>query len=761
MEKKSKVVSKRLRKQLDELERSKRYDEATQLLGPIARRGNADAQYEMGELLYHKMVHEAEAVVRNYSNFEKAIFWSDLFRKPELCKADFSDFSKMIDWYEKAVEQKHAKAMVELAEWYTPIVSRSSVKHVIKQSSFFTLKCDFNHALSLYIEALESGGDDSFFDVCVIGNLLHSPHVPQKVKDKVVKILYVRAKKGCYRSADHLLRIWESKYRSPQRKPYYDLQIDEHELLHTDWFRLLLDHEAECEKKNEYSARNALRLLSDLAKNGNQEALDMLTGIGMKTGGSSACWAGDVYYERKEYKKALECYLAGEYVYKLGGMYERGEGTTPDMEKAFYYYKQANDNYNIGRMYEQGLGTKKDLRKAFECYHKIVDRKIYEHDSEEEKNKILSARCSFRRLKKILFEQKDEIRITVAAKGQKSVCGFLFTSYGDCQFTIDWGDGQVEEINNEKGEEIQAEHTYAKPGKWNISLRSNETHTITSFHYTCETCILKALDVTQCPILIDLYCVNQALKRLDVSPNPRLERLVCRGNKLQTLNLRKNNRLTQLDCSNNPLRHLDWHPRYSALSKVCMKNTQNPGQTASLSILLKSNKGEECEPVTESSFGSVFLPLSYYMRCMDWSGVKAKMKEGGYPIIKCHSWAKYKSAFDDMRSRKDFCYTGIDRIVCEGGYTYYWLYSRREKQYIHQDLEDVLMNSTPWSETLDMPVEIREKEGWMMLPQVTWADVFCDCFSEMTYSHWQETEDIVREEQEFWERLRQRQEKYE
>ena len=46
MEKKSKVVSKRLRKQLDELERGKRYDEATQLLEPIARRGNADAQYD-------------------------------------------------------------------------------------------------------------------------------------------------------------------------------------------------------------------------------------------------------------------------------------------------------------------------------------------------------------------------------------------------------------------------------------------------------------------------------------------------------------------------------------------------------------------------------------------------------------------------------------------------------------------------------------------------------------------------------------------
>ena len=239
MEKKSNVVSKRLRKQLDELERGKRYDEATQLLEPIARRGNADAQYEMGELLYHKMVHEAEAAVRNYSKIEKAIFWLDLSRKPELCKADFSDFNKMINWYEKAAKQKHIKAMVELAEWYTPIRCGSSAKHVIKQSPFFTLKCNFNHALSLYIEALEIGGDDSFFDVCVIENLLHSPHVPQKVKDKVVDILQARVKKGCCHAADHLFRIWESKYRSPQRKPYYDIQIDEHELLHTDWFRLL------------------------------------------------------------------------------------------------------------------------------------------------------------------------------------------------------------------------------------------------------------------------------------------------------------------------------------------------------------------------------------------------------------------------------------------------------------------------------------------------------------------------------------------
>lgn len=533
-------------------------------------------------------------------------------------------------------------------------------------------------------------------------------------------------------------------------------------LLHADWFLSLLDYETEREKKEGYTGKNAIRLLNDLAEKGNRDALNKLTEIGMQLGGLVAGWAGDIHYALREYDIALRCYQLGKDKHGLAWMYERGEGVSPDAEKAFRYYEEAEDYYNMGRMYEQGIGTKQDLQKAFECYHKIVDRKIYCDDLEEEKQEILSARHSFRRLKKMLFTQKDEIRMTVVAKEPESVCVFSFISYGDCLFTIDWGDGQVEEINNEKGEEVRAEHTYVEPGEWHIRLRSDETHTITSFHYTCETCTLKALNVTQCPILIDLYCVNQALRHLDVSQNSRLERLVCRGNKLRALNIRKNNRLTQLDCSDNPLRHLDWHPRYSALVKVCMKNTQYPNQKiASLNSLLKSNKGEECEPITESSFEPVFLPLSYYMRCMDWSGVKTKMKEGGYPIIKCHSLAQYKSAFDDMRSRKDFCYTGIDRIVCEGGYTYYWLYSRREKKYVHQALEDVLMNSTPWSETLDMPVEIREQEGWMMLPQVTWADVFCDCFSEMTYSHWQETEEIVREEREFWEKLRQRQEKYE
>lgn len=752
MEKRNNVVSKCLQKQLNELVSNRQYDEAIRLLEPVARKGNADAQYKMGKLLYKKMTYTGARFV-----LEDVAYWMNKEKQQAVCPEDYPDANQMIYWYEEAAKQGHLKAIVELARWYIPFSCDSSqVGRIIKQSPSFALKSDLERALSLYMQALDAG-DDSFLTLQA-SNLLHSRHVPKEIKDKIVGIFYDWAEKGSWHAADSIFRIIETKLRFPEHKPYYDIEIDEHELLHADWFRLLLDHETECEKEKKYSVRNALHLLSYLAETGNEEALHMLTDIGMRTRGLSVCLAGDVYYKRKEYKKALECYLAGDAVYNLGEMYERGEGTAPDMEKAFHYYKEAENHFNMGRMYEQGIGTEKDLQKAFECYRKIIDRKIYQHDSEENKNKILSVRRSFRRLKKVLFEQKDKVAMTVVTNEIDSICTFSFTSYGDCVFTIDWGDGYVEKISNEEGGEIHLTHSYEKAGKWHVQFKSDETHTLTALHYTCETCVLKALDVTQCPILLDLYCVNQSLRYLNVASNQRLERLVCRGNRLRTLNIRKNYRLTQLDCSDNPnLHHVDWHPRYAALSLVCMNNTTSPEQFAPLAELLKLNKGKMCDAIMETPLTPVCLPLSYYMRCMTWNGVKAKMKEGGYPISTNHSWAKYKSAFNDMRSRNDFHYAGRNRIVCDGGYTHCECLSRDKKEYVHQDLEDMLINSTSWSETLDMPVLMREKEGWMMFPLATWADVFCDCFSEMTYSHWKETEKIVRSEQEFWEWLREQQ----
>ena len=702
MEKKSNVVSKRQQKQLKELIRNGQLEEAAIRLEPIAREGNPNAQYQLGKLLF------------------------DIMRD----KKDYTGIEKVVYWYEEAAKQGNAKAMVALGELYFPGTWDACMGDV-KRSPTFTLQTDLHESLSYFVQASENGEERLWAHSISISNLFHSPKATDDMKNEVMQTVLALARKGNCDAAYHLLDEWMWHFRHPNRVPDV-LHLTQEELLHTDWFLTLLDYEVECQKRGEHTEDNAIRLLDDLAKKGNQEALALLTDIGLQVGSLVACWAGDIHYERQEYEAALKCYQACEYSHMLGKMYERGEGTAPDAEKAFRYYTEAESYYNMGRMYEQGIGTEKNLQKAFECYHKIVDRKIYEHYSEEWKEEILSVRRSFRRLKKILFAQKDEIRMTVAVREPQSVCGFSFISYGDCLFTIDWGDGQVEEINNEKGEEIHAEHTYAREGKWNICLRSDETHTITSFHYTCETCTLNALNVTQCPILIDLYCVNQELKHLNVSQNPRLERLACRGNKLETLNIRKNNHLIQLDCSDNPLNYLNWHPQYSALLHVCVQNTiLYPDQYGFLDYLLKRNNGREVNAISKDSFEKLRLNLAYYMRCSNWKDIKEEVNNG-VTSGKINTWKKYRQAFDKICSiQVDKTYTdGKWKIVSDG-----WVhgeYNLGNDDYSPQDIEDVHMS---WSEWLETPVEVVEKEGWMMLPLTKPSEIAGQCFLGMTYEN--------------------------
>lgn len=702
MEEKNKVVSKRLQKQLKELIRNGQLEEAAIRLEPIAKVGNPNAQYQLGQLLF------------------------DIMRD----KRDYTGIEKVVYWYEEAVKQGYAKALTALGELYFPGTWDACMRNV-KQSPTFTLQTDLSKSLFYFVQASEKG-ERLWANSISLANLFHSVDATVDMKNEVMQTVLVLAREGNCDAAYHLIDEWWWHFRSPDRVPDI-LHLTPEELLHTDWFLTLLNYEVECQKKGEHVEDDAIRLLDELAKNGNQEALDMLTDIGLQVGGLVACWAGNSHYERQEYEKALDCYLAGNDIYKLGKMYERGEGTAPDAEKAFHYYVKAEDYYNMGRMYEQGIiGREKDLQKAFECYHKIIDRKIYEHYSEEWKEEILATRRSFSHLKKILFAQKDEIRMTIVAKEPESVCRFSFTSYGDCLFRIDWGDGQMEEINNEKGEEIHAGHTYAKKGEWNICLRSDETHTITSFHYTCEACTLKALNVTQCPILIDLYCVNQELKSLNVSRNPRLQRLVCRGNKLKILNIRKNNRLTQLDCSDNPLNYLNWHPRYSALLQVCIQNTTLfPDQYGFLDYLLKRNDGREVDVISEDSFEKLHLNLAYYMRCSNWKDIKEEVKNG-VTSGKIHTWEKYRQAFAKICSMEvDKTNTnGKWKIVSDG-----WVhgeYNLGNGDYSPQDIEDVHMS---WREWLATPVEAVEKEGWMMLPLTKPSKIAGQCFLGMTYEN--------------------------
>lgn len=700
MEKKSKVVSKRLQKHLKELIRNGQLEEAAIQLESIAQEGNHNAQYQLGKLLFDTMID----------------------------KKDYTGIEKVVYWYEEAAKQGCAKAMEALGELYFPGTWDACMRDA-KQSPTFTLQTDLSKSLSYFVQASEKG-ERLWANSCSLFNLFHSVAATVDMKNEVKQTVLVLARKGNCDAAYHLLDEWWWHFRCPDRVPDI-LHLTQKDLLHADWFFALLNYEVECQKRGEHK-ENAIRLLDDFAKKGDREALDILTNIGLQVGGLVACWAGDIHYEYQEYEKALECYLAGKNFYILGEMYERGEGTAPDAEKAFHYYVEAEDYYNMGRMYEQGIGVGKDLQKAFECYYKIVDREIYESDSEKWKEEILSTRRAFRRLKKILFAQKDEIKLTVVTKEPESVCRFSFTSYGNCLFTIDWGDGQVEEIRNEKGEELHMEHMYAGQGKWNIYLRSDETHTVTSFHYTCEICMLRALDVTQCPILTDLYCVNQGLRRLDVSKNPRMKRLVCRGNRLQTLNIRKNNRLIQLDCSDNPLARLDWHPRYSALLHICIqKNTLLPDQYGFLDDLLKRNDGREVNAISKDSFEKLHLNLAYYMRCSNWKDIKEEVKNG-ITSGKIHTWEKYHQAFAKICSMQvDKTNTDSKWKIVSSGWVH-GEYNLGNADYSPQDIEDVHMS---WSEWLATPVEVAEKEGWMMLPLTKPSEIAGQCFLGMTYKN--------------------------
>ena len=57
--------------------------------------------------------------------------------------------------------------------------------------------------------------------------------------------------------------------------------------------------------------------------------------------------------------------------YNLGCLYERGEGTEKNLEKAFYWYQKAADNGHsdaqwwLGYLYERGERIEKNLENAF------------------------------------------------------------------------------------------------------------------------------------------------------------------------------------------------------------------------------------------------------------------------------------------------------------------------------------------------------------------------------------------------------------
>ena len=136
-------------------------------------------------------------------------------------------------------------------------------------------------------------------------------------------------------------------------------------------------------------------------------------------------------------------------------------------------------------------------------------------------------------------------------------------------FIVNWGDGHVDTHIGIGSEYLTLTHTYPIT-RWRYDVTIKAITDECSFHrFDCSNQTIDMLNVSECPVLMDLNCsnndlglviLNTELKVLDCSDNrlwggEALEKIINNGIELITLNC-NNNQLFRLDLSSNTLQHL-------------------------------------------------------------------------------------------------------------------------------------------------------------------------------------------------------------
>gem|GEM_PF-2415326 len=118
--------------------------------------------------------------------------------------------------------------------------------------------------------------------------------------------------------------------------------------------------------------------------------------------------------------------------------------------------------------------------------------------------------------------------------------------------TIDWGDDTECETHTLESEHSDYKHIYEGSSVRTITIKGRN---IT--HLTCEKQGVTSLDVSDNPMLEELYCGDNLLTELDLSNNTALTFLACIRNQLTELDVSKNRSLKVLGCPDNQLTILD------------------------------------------------------------------------------------------------------------------------------------------------------------------------------------------------------------
>lgn len=240
---------------------------------------------------------------------------------------------------------------------------------------------------------------------------------------------------------------------------------------------------------------------------------------------------------------------------------------------------------------------------------------------------------------------KEGMITMVADKGVEEIRLWIEAFNEGDIITIDWGDGNVEELKNfrcsEDGYRWYAisnedefciiEHKYYRGNKsYTITIKGKikgldyegdyyhdgqiyvsqcpalewlryDDNNLTSLDVSRNTALteldcnydnLTSLDVSKNTALEELYCSSNNLTSLDVSKNTALTELYCDGNNLTSLDVSKNTALTWLNCRDNKLTS-------SALNQIFRDLpqgktwTEGHGYTEQSSIFISRNPGTD------------------------------------------------------------------------------------------------------------------------------------------------------------------------
>lgn len=161
--------------------------------------------------------------------------------------------------------------------------------------------------------------------------------------------------------------------------------------------------------------------------------------------------------------------------------------------------------------------------------------------------------------------------ISFTWKGSDNLKSFEIATTKNKTFTIDWGDGNVEEQISETGAPTTYVHVYEDTNDYKVTITGTKDCFLSRLNVS-DSGNLSALDVSGATALTVLRCNGNGLATLDVSKNVALTTLHCTTNQLTALDLSKNTALMYLGCGINQLTDLDVSNNINLKDMSCSEN---------------------------------------------------------------------------------------------------------------------------------------------------------------------------------------------